>query len=348
MKKIAIILPSLRNVGPNKVALTIVKENLCSSELSFKVFYIKEQIELDFPCEAEKLSLSTFRQLYEFDVIHSHMLRPDIINAILPFYKGKKISTIHNIVTDDLYYSHGHFISKLVSRFWFKIWSLLDNVIVLSMFAKNFYVKNGLSEEQVLVIYNGIEKDNSLESIDKSDKELILNFKANKKLIAALCLANARKGLEQVIEALVNLPEYKFILIGDGPIVTDLRTLALERKVSERFLVLGYRKNARKFLQYVDYFIMPSRSEGFPLALIEAVEAKKKVVCSSLPLFKEIYDKNEVSFFELDNIATLEEAIRNADENDTESAYSKTKQNYSGEAMGKNYRKCYLSDKESK
>jgi len=348
MKKVAIILPSLRNVGPNKVALTIVKENLDSTELSFKVFYIKSQVELDFPCETERLSISTIRQLYDFDVIHSHMLRPDIINAMLPFYKGKKISTIHNIVTDDLFYSHGYFISKLVSKVWFRIWAKLDKAIVLSQCAKKFYVNHGLSEEKVSIIYNGIEDDSSLEPICEADKERVLNFKADKKLIASLCLANQRKGLEQIIEALVNLPEYKFILIGDGPIVNDLQDLALERKVRERFLILGYRKNARKFLYYVDYFIMPSRSEGFPLALIEAVEAKKNVVCSSLPIFKEIYNKNEVSFFELDNIPALEEAIRHADQNDIESAYFKTKHNYSGPIMSKNYRKCYLSGKESK
>lgn len=346
MKQIAIILPSLKNVGPNKVALTIINENLNSKDINFKVFYVKEIIELDFPCETEKLTFRNLRKLYNYDVIHSHMLRPDIINAFLPFYKGVKLSTIHNIVTEDLFYTHGKFVSELVSRMWCKVWSKLDKVVVLSEFAKKFYITKKLDKNKITIISNGVEKHDNLNPLTPEDRSLLVEFKGTKKLVGSICLANPRKGLEQVIKALSKLPDHKFVIIGDGPVVKELQHLANEYGVLERFLVIGYRENARAFLDYIDYFIVPSRSEGFPLALLEAAMAKKKIICSSLPIFKEVFEDDEVSFFELDNINSLEAAIINADNNNIESAFTRSSINYSGTAMAGKYKNCYLSNKE--
>lgn len=41
---------------------------------------------------------------------------------------------------------------------------------------------------------------------------------------------------------------------------------------------------------------MSSRSEGFPLSLLEAMIYKRNIVCSDIPIFKEILSENEVTF----------------------------------------------------
>ena len=54
---------------------------------------------------------------------------------------------------------------------------------------------------------------------------------------------------------------------------------------------------------------MSSYSEGFPLAILEAGFEQLPVVCSDIPIFRELFTEEEVCFFELDNTPSLELAV---------------------------------------
>lgn len=85
---VAIVVPSLEVVGPVKVAFDIASS--LYKEIDMTVYYLKKSSGLHFPCQTKKLTWRNFFELYRFDVLHSHMLRPDILIAALPFFKGKK------------------------------------------------------------------------------------------------------------------------------------------------------------------------------------------------------------------------------------------------------------------
>ncbi|WP_141034209.1 glycosyltransferase family 4 protein, partial [Escherichia coli] len=146
--------------------------------------------------------------------------------------------------------------------------------------AKKYYTEHELKPKKLEVIYNGIDLCIG-SNISSEDKEIIKKFKGNSTLLGTLCLANHRKGIEQILYALPFLPNCKFIIIGDGPAREYLENLAISLNVRKRFFILGYRENAKDLLKYIDIYLMPSRSEGFSLALLEAVAAKKTVVCSN-------------------------------------------------------------------
>jgi glycosyltransferase involved in cell wall biosynthesis len=91
---------------------------------------------------------------------------------------------------------------------------------------------------------------------------------------------------------------------------------------------------------------MPSRSEGFGLALVEAVQQKVPVVCSDLAVFSELFSSEEVTFFKLDNQYSLQEAVKEALINGSEKtglAYSRYQNSYTDKIMAENYLKLYLS-----
>ena len=76
---------------------------------------------------------------------------------------------------------------------------------------------------------------------------------------------------------------------------------------------------------------MPSRSEGFGLALIEAVQQKIPVICSDIDVFKELFTDDEVTFFKLEDHGSLSEAVKTAIETGlkkTENAYERYPKNY--------------------
>lgn len=307
--KLAVILPSLRNVGPVRVAFDIICGLIKSSDFEITVFYLQDKVEMDFPCETVKLCFRNIFRLYSYDIIHSHMIKPDFISAILLFYRGEKISTIHNIVESDLFYSHGLFISKVVTKIWLLIWKRLDKCVVLSNVAKNYYEKLGLKKSKIHRIYNGVQGNDCEHVLDKDIEERIKKIKEKYTVLGTICLFNHRKGLEQVVKALEYMDDYAFVIIGDGPVKDELYNLACELGVDNRVIFLGFIHEAGSYLSCFDIYMMPSREEGFALSLLDAVVAEVPVVCSDIPVFKEAFIGDEVSFFKLDDIEDMVEAI---------------------------------------
>ena len=87
-------------------------------------------------------------------------------------------------------------------------------------------------------------------------------------------------------------------------------------------------------------YVMPSYSEGFGLSMVEAALAKKAIVCSNLPSFYEIFPNDEASFFELNNIGSLKNAIGKAyeaKEDLGERAYKRSCEYFTSKKMAENH-----------
>lgn len=84
---------------------------------------------------------------------------------------------------------------------------------------------------------------------------------------------NANKNHKVVIEALPDLRECWFVLCGYGQLMKDHRELAESLRVSDRFIMTGYRTDVIEFYNMADVFVFPSFREGLPVALMEAMAA---------------------------------------------------------------------------
>ncbi len=85
---------------------------------------------------------------------------------------------------------------------------------------------------------------------------------------------------------------------------------------------------------------MPSYSEGFGLAMVEAALAKRAIVCSDIPSFHEIFGNDEACFFTLKDIKSLRKAIINAYENRNimgEMAYRRVYNHFTTQRMAENH-----------
>jgi glycosyltransferase involved in cell wall biosynthesis len=180
--------------------------------------------------------------------------------------------------------------------------------------------------------------------IDISDFKLINELKQKYKVVGVVAELTKRKGIDQVINALVQLPDCALVIVGDGKEKEKLIQLAIDNKVFDRVLFLGYKLNGASYIYQFDIFVMPSRSEGFGLSLIEAIACKKGVICSSIISFKGLFTKEEVTFFELENINSLVSALKQSiDINKTEKAFTKVNNYYTNSIMAANYKQLYLT-----
>jgi len=180
----------------------------------------------------------------------------------------------------------------------------------------------------------------------QEDQAVIDGLQAKYRLLGASAVVTQRKGFDQVVKALPFLPDFAFLVVGEGPATAELRLLAKELNVAERFVVLGFRDNARDFLPSFDVYAMPSHSEGMPLAMLEAAYAAKPIVCSDISVFRELFESDEVEFFELNNIVELVRAVQQAVLNSERLAVkvkARSQKDYSVTAMARRYLDIYRS-----
>lgn len=339
---IAYIVPKLANKGPVIVVLELVNQMLKHGH-QCSVFFFDQEKEVQFPCHTQQISFFEAIDINKFDIIHTHGLRPDLYIFIHKPLKSNTIfiTTLHNYVIQDLSYQYNKFIAYSIGNLWMLALYRHNKIVTLSKDALNYYRK-WFPYSKLTVAYNTRQIDQRT-SVNPDDLKLITEFKKDYILIGINAAITARKGIDQVIEALQYLPQYKLIIIGEGKEKKKLEDLCTKLNVSRNVLFLGYREKAYRYLPLYDIFAIPSRSEGFVLTLLEAAIYKKNIVCSNIPLFQEIVKENEASFFKLNDINSLISAIKRATSNHFlgENLHKKYVQNYSPECFYTKYISIY-------
>lgn len=345
--RVAIIVPALRQLGPVKVMEAMVNALSAVPDLFFKVFYMDKTVDprVKFSAPVERLNRSHFR-FSEFDIIHTNGIRPDLF----AWFNRRKIkyhiSTIHNFVFEDLSFTYHKLISFIFGNIWLLLWKRSDKLVGISESMKRYYV-NWFDASKMEVVYNGIPETDILVKPDSDVIQLINEFREKGlKVICCAGILTRRKGIDQLLWLLAEAKENALVIIGDGKEVGSLKRLSQKLGISDRCHFCGFRNDAIKYFKYFDIFIMPSRSEGFGLTLIEAVQQKVPVICSDLEVFKELFNKDEVTFFKLDDIGSLSEAMKESEVNGkmkTDLAYKRYLSNYTADIMAKKYFDFYQS-----
>lgn len=329
--KIAYILSSLENAGPIVVAYELVQQ-LIKHNHTVEVFYFDDKIDLDFPCSIHKISMWKQFKFHNYDLVHCHGLRPDLFVLLHKpmFCKTPICTTIHSYMFLDHAYKYGKFWSQITVRMVLASTIRDDRIILLSKDMLAYY-KDYLPNRKLTYAYNtrSCKSDSTLEH---EEIEKLLAFKGNNILLCSVSGLNRRKGLHQIIQALPLLPNLRYCIVGDGGERKTLEDMVSKLKLEDRVLFIGYKPEGFRYLKYADIFVMPSYSEGFPLAMLEAASMQKAIVCSNIPVFKEIFPRDEIATFELDNLNSVQNALLKACHNKDElasKAYSRYLQEYS-------------------
>lgn len=89
---------------------------------------------------------------------------------------------------------------------------------------------------------------------------------------------DAMKGYDVLLRAAARLPDVRVVLVGEGGERAGLDKLGAELGIADRVELVGWQAQPRRWLPAFDVFVLPSRSEGFPLAIVEAMLAGLPVV----------------------------------------------------------------------
>jgi len=172
-----------------------------------------------------------------------------------------------------------------------------DGVTAVSRFLKEKTITNYNIEKEIEVIPNFIDTDVYKPQEDKcfrknlagKDEKIIVhtsNFRAVKRV------ADTIKTLELVRK---KVPA-KLLLIGDGPERSECERLSRELKLYDHVKFLGKQEGLVEILNSADLFLIPSQSESFGLAALEAMACGVPVISSSVGGLPELIRHNETGF----------------------------------------------------
>lgn len=342
---VCFVVPALVSKAPIVLMLSLARYLLSrGAEVTF--LYFDENVSVTLPegARSERVSVWKRYDFSRFDIVHSSLLRSDFFVFLNARKKIKTVflSTVHSYIKEDLYFIHGYFASRLFSFFWRSFWLRQDAVVVLSQHARNYYGSLAL-KKKLHVIYNGLDVVRDADFSASSQLSEVREFRAKCALvIGSYCVITAQKGLEQLIHALSRHADLGVIIVGNGQEKSRLVELSVSLDVADRCLFIAATPDAHQYNAFFDIFAMPSRAEGFGLALIEAALHGKKIICSDIPIFREIFDERSVTYFSLDDPISLDNAIYQArtDEQKALNAHTKASTEYSLDNMASAY--CLL------
>jgi glycosyltransferase involved in cell wall biosynthesis len=141
----------------------------------------------------------------------------------------------------------------------------------------------GLPAGSVLTIHNGVP-DQQRPAADRQWPGLV---------VGAIGRFERQKGFDLLIKALAEIEDASLVLIGEGSERPSLEGLAESLGVADRVIWEGWTDEARSYIGAFDVFAFPSRFEGFPLALLEALLARAAVVAADVGGVSEIVHDGE-------------------------------------------------------
>jgi glycosyltransferase involved in cell wall biosynthesis len=166
---------------------------------------------------------------------------------------------------------------------------------------KSFYEKCGISPNKIKVVPSAINlheykkhllsKEDAIKSLKLAELEVVtIGY------IGGLYLGKNVKTLVKAFDEFVKSysgVKARLIIIGDGPMRSELEKYVREHGIENVVFFLGYIPDAYRFLNAIDIFVLPSFNEGSPLALIEAMASGKAIIASNIPAIKEMVEDGE-------------------------------------------------------
>lgn len=200
------------------------------------------------------------------------------------------IASVHNVYTIDKKI-HRRIINKFLARF-------TDKVVAVSETVKKDILKyDGLTEDKVSVIYNGIDTNKFLNA-NGNRVRAELGISSEAPVVGTVGRLTLQKGQKYLIDAVSTLrekfPQIVLLFVGDGPLRDELGNHIRALGIDKNAILLGTRRDIPQLLSAMDIFVLPSLWEGLGTALIEAMAAGKPVIATDIPPLKEIVNSEKV------------------------------------------------------
>lgn len=175
--------------------------------------------------------------------------------------------------------------------------------------AKRFSLRKNGKVYYVAGVGINLEKIQNLK-VDIKQKKTELGILEKTPVLLSVGELNKNKNHETVLQALSKLKDKNFIYLicGRGVLKEYLERKIQELHLENKAKLLGYRNDVIEILKIADLFIFPSKREGLPVSVIEAMAAGLPVIASNVRGNRDLIAKENL--FEPDDVAVLTNLIK--------------------------------------
>ena len=121
------------------------------------------------------------------------------------------------------------------------------------------------------------------------------------------------KNLLTLLSSLVTIPKHydlKLVLVGAGQLENNLKDFVINNNIEDKVIFCGLRNDIRQILSALDIFVLPSHTEGLPIAMLEAMATSRAIICSNIAAHQELVEHNkEALLVDPNNHKEFKEAI---------------------------------------
>lgn len=168
----------------------------------------------------------------------------------------------------------GQLISPFADRVFCVSKDIADQMLALNIAPRH----------KVSVVVNGIDLGRFRLNEERETLARSLNIPPGAPVIGTVGRLAEVKRQDRLLRAFGRVvqavPEAHLLLVGDGPLRDELQTVATDLGIGDRVHFAGYTAQPERYLALMDTFALTSRSEGTPLAVLEAWAAGLPVIAS--------------------------------------------------------------------
>lgn len=282
-----------------------------------------------------------------YDIVHTHLFQADVVGRTAARLAGIRsvVKTMHNM---GRWKTHRHLTVDRILNRWTK------KVICVSDYQRQEVMRQeGLSPERVVTIPNGVDIRRFDVVVKRSEYLRSFGLRPDHPVIGTVGRLIEEKGHIYLLRAvpliLSHHPNAQFLIVGDGRLRESLNSFLDKQPYAGVVRFAGLRPDIAELLSVMDVFVFPSLSEGFPIALIEAMAARRPVACTQIPQLRGvIVDGQTGIFFRPADPLSLADAINRMlsdaplREYLVRNAFERVRENYSEVRMMRTIENLYI------
>lgn len=250
---------------------------------------------------------------HKLDILHVHYAIPHAYAAYMAKQmlkeKGIDIKVVTTLHGTDITLVGSHPTYKTAVEFSI---NNSDVVTAVSTSLKDDTLRLFNIENDIKVVYNFIDTEKYDKEQQKECKRIAL-AKPHERILTHVSNFRPVKRTEDVVkvfEIVQKSVPSKLLMVGDGPDRFKTEELAKKLGIEDKVIFLGNSLEVAKILCYTDVFVLPSISESFGLAALEAMAANTPVISTNTGGLPEVNIHGKTGF--LSNVGDVKDMANNA------------------------------------
>lgn len=227
-------------------------------------------------------ALGQYLRTHQIDLVHSHKYKTTFYALPICRWQGRGlVTTYHNwIETTPALRAYAR-LDRALARF--------NGAAVAVSTPVAEVLRRSVPAARCHQIDNGVDTTRFAPAADRAAVRARLGVADGQRVLACVGRLSQEKGLFRLLDALAQVRDarvapgdWQLWLVGDGDLEAELRARVEALQLTERVRFWGRRSDTDELFKAIDLYLLPSHTEAFPMALLEAMSSACAVIAADV------------------------------------------------------------------